>query len=120
MQLSDQTAPANHGAHAQKNDDFLLQVKNLKDAEQGAFAAIEAKRKEAMQIEAAAREQSVEILAKAQEKSVEAKNEILARGREQTDKEVNGILHDAKKRADKIRANELSEKEAAALTQSMF
>ena len=112
--------PVSHGAHAQKTDDFVLQVQALKEAENSAFAAVEERKKEAAQIEASAREKAVEIIVKSQEKSVESKNGILAEGRAATDKEVNGILHDAKKRAEKIKANELSEKEVSSLIQGMF
>lgn len=106
-----------HGAHA---DDFLSQVRSLKEAEKSAQAALDESKAKAAQIESAAREKAVEISAKAAEKAVAAKNEILAKGREEADKEVNGILADAKKQTEKIRGKRLADKDALALSQTIL
>lgn len=103
-----------HGnAHA---DEFLHQVRSLKQAEKSAQAALEEAKKSASHAEALGREKAVEISAKATEKAVAAKNDILARGREEADKEVGTIMNDAKKQAEKIRGKRLSDKDASALS----
>lgn len=106
-----------HGAHA---DDFLSQVRSLKEAEKSAQAVLEEAKTRASQIEAGARERAVEIAAGASEKSVAIKNELLATGREETEKEVAGVTSDAKKSAEKIRGKRLADKDVLALSQTVL
>ncbi|MFA6489198.1 MAG: hypothetical protein WCT52_00790 [Candidatus Micrarchaeia archaeon] len=106
-----------HGAHA---DDFLSQVRSLKEAEKSAQAVLDEAKGKAAQIEAGARERAVEMAARASEKSVAVKNEVLAKGREETDKEANGVINDAKKSAEKIRGKRLADKDVLALSQTVL
>ncbi len=106
-----------HGAGA---DEFLSQVRSLKESEKSAQAVLDSAKATAAAIEAAARERAVEISAKAAEKAVAAKNDILAKGKEDADKEVNGILGEAKKQAEKIGAKRLSDKDVLSLSQTVL
>jgi ATP synthase H subunit len=105
--------------HQHSADEFLTQVRSLKDAEQAAAARVEEAKKEAMQIEASAREQSVEILNKAQLKAVEAKNELFAKRREETDGEIHNIMGQARKQAATIKQKSLTDSEISTISQSL-
>ena len=106
-----------HGAEA---DEFLFQVRSLKEAEKSAQAVLEEAKAKAAQIEAGARERAVEITARSNEKSVAAKNDLLAKGREETDKEASAVINEAKKQAEKIRGKRLADKDVLALSQTVL
>ena len=106
--------------HGAQPDEFLSQVRTLKEAEKSAQAVVEAAKANAAQIEAAAREKAVEIAARSSEKAVAAKNDILAKGREETDKEVNSVINEAKKSAEKIQGKRLADKDVLALSQTVL
>ena len=104
----------NHHSHGA--DDFISQVRTLREAEKSASQRIEEAKKQASQIEAAAREQAVEIAAKAQQKAVEAKNIIITKEREATDSEIHSILGAARKQAGAIKGKRLPDSEVAKLS----
>ncbi len=106
-----------HGVHA---DDFLNQVRMLKEAEKSAQQVLDSAKQRAAGIEAAARERAVEAAASAEEKAVQVKNDIFAKGRGETDKEIASIIGDAKKQAEKISAKRLSDKDVSALSQGVL
>jgi len=110
-------AKAHHHAHP---DEFLSQVRKLKEAEASAQAVLEEAKKTAAQVEAAGREKAVEINAKATERAVAAKNDILAKGRQETEAEVAKIIGEAKKQAEKIRSKKLADKDVASLSQGVL
>lgn len=111
-----------HSGHdgSKNGGEFLTQVRSLREAEKSASSVVEEARKRASEIEAEARGKAVEISSRAQEKSVEEKNEVLAKGREQTEREVLSIINDAKKKAEKIKASRLADKDMAAILSGLI
>lgn len=113
--------PHHAAAHARgRQDDFLLQVASLREAENSALAIVEEAKKQAAKVEADARERAVETAARASERAVGAKNEIIARGRQETDKEVGSMLSEAKRQAEKIRAKRLADRDVSAIAQKLL
>lgn len=112
-------APEQSSSGSGAQEEFISQVRILKEAEKSAAARIEEARKQAAQIEASAREQAVEIAGKAQQKAVEAKNEILARKREEADAEIHRILDAARKQAGTIKAKRLTDTDVSSLAKSV-
>lgn len=119
---SHEHGPSTHAhshSSAHGDEEFLSQVRALKDAEGSAALRVEEGKKQAAEIEASAREQAVEILSKAQQKGVEAKNEIMAKQRDSTDSEIHSIMDAARKKAATIKAKRLNDSEIAAITQKI-
>ena len=120
MSKSPEDVKASHPHRAHSHDDFVSQLRFLKEAEKDAAAVLENARKTAAKIEANARGEAVEIAAKAAEAAVQEKNDVLTRGRNEIEKETGRMLAEAKSRAAKISETKLPEREAEKLAESIL